>query len=640
MCFIKKAFDINYMGKIRNNVNPLLWIGSLYFAQGLPYVAVMTLSVIMYKRLGLSNTEIAFYTSWLYLPWVIKPLWSPLVELCSSRRIWILLMQLIIGAAFASIALSLHTNNFFKWSLIIFWLIAFNSATHDIAADGFYILALDSHKQALFVGLRSTFYRLSMIAGQGLLVMLAGYFETNFGGGEFELTVESEKPKLSAIEQEKDSTFFLSPPNLTLDRSTDKINFTFFPSAKISIPNIKIPKKKFSEILDEVKKFNSSESANSSHHNLIKEKKENSLKTFIESFIKKFFAEKKRDIIKDTDNDLIGNVGVLFVTLNSKLDGEKKIVVNFDFKSGDKSIRLIEGQRHEFTSQNYYKPHVLLFQLDPNLKGATSATFSLRFGNIKFAWTIIFIILSILFLLFFIYHFFLLPRPLNDISSKISFSKILSNFFSPFLSFFKKDNILPAIAFLLLYRLGESQLVKLASPFLLDTKTSGGLSLSTGTLGFVYGTMGVFLLTVGGILGGIVVARSGLKKWIFPMTIAINLPNIVYVYMAYYQPENVALITALVGIEQFGYGFGFAAYMLFMVYYAGNSDFKTSHYAIMTGFMALGMMLPGMWSGWLQELIGYKNFFIWVCISTIPGFLIIPFLNIAPEFGIKTEKDK
>ncbi len=625
------------MFKTGKNLNPLLWIGSLYFAQGLPYVVVMTLSVIMYKRLGLSNAEIAFYTSWLYLPWVIKPLWSPLIELFSTKRIWILLMQLIMGASFASIALSLHANNFFKWSLIIFWLLAFNSATHDIAADGFYILALDSHKQALFVGFRSTFYRLSMIVGQGLMVMLVGYFESSFEGGEFELKVNAIKPEILKKEKCEISTLFLFPPSSNSVGNSNKINFKFFPSASIAIPNSKISKEEFSKILYEVKKINSSDKRDSDLKTVkIKKYEENNIKKSIESFIKKFFAEDKRKLYKNSD--FTGNIGVILVSLDSKLEADKKIVVNFDFKKGDKSIKLIEGERHEFTSENCSKPHALLFQLDPNLNGESSATFFLRFGNVKLAWSIIFVLLSLLFFIFFIYHLFLLPKPVNDISSLTSFFKTFSGFFSPFLSFFKKDNILPAISFLLLYRLGEAQLVKLSSPFLLDAKTNGGLSLSTGALGFVYGTMGVFLLTIGGIIGGIMVARHGLKKWMFPMAIAINLPNIVYVYLAYYQPEKLSIITALVGIEQFGYGFGFAAYMLFMVYYAGNSDFKTTHYAIMTGFMALGMMLPGMWSGWLQELIGYKNFFIWVCISTIPGFLIIPFLKIDPQFGIKMEK--
>ena len=159
------------------HTSPWAWIPTLYFAQGLPYVAVMTISVIMYKRLGISNTELAFYTGWLNLPWVIKPLWSPFIDLIKTKRWWIVTMQLLMGAGLAGIALTIPTEHFFQLTLAIFWLLAFSSATHDIAADGFYMLALDSHQQALFVGIRSTFYRIATIAGQGLLIMLAGRLE-------------------------------------------------------------------------------------------------------------------------------------------------------------------------------------------------------------------------------------------------------------------------------------------------------------------------------------------------------------------------------------------------------------------------------------------------------------------------------
>lgn len=159
------------------HTSPWAWIPTLYFAQGLPYVAVMTISVIMYKRLGISNTELAFYTGWLNLPWVIKPLWSPFIDLIKTKRWWIITMQLLIGAGLAGIAFTIPTEHFFQLTLAVFWLLAFSSATHDIAADGFYMLALDSHRQALFVGIRSTFYRIATIAGQGLLIMLAGRLE-------------------------------------------------------------------------------------------------------------------------------------------------------------------------------------------------------------------------------------------------------------------------------------------------------------------------------------------------------------------------------------------------------------------------------------------------------------------------------
>ncbi len=421
--------------------NPWAWIPSLYLAEGLPYVVVMTVSVIMYKRLGISNTEIALYTRWLYLPWVIKPLWSPVVDLLKTKRHWIIISQIFIGAGLAGIAFTIPAAKFFQYTLAFFWLLAFSSATHDIAADGFYMLGLSKHHQAFFVGVRSTFYRIAFLAGQGLLVILAGQIEESS-------------------------------------------------------------------------------------------------------------------------------------------------------------------------------------------------------GDIAYAWTITFFILSGLFILFFIYHFIILPHPKADNRrSDITARKFIRNYINTFAAFFKKKSILLILGFILLYRFGEAQLVKLASPFLLDPIESGCLALTTSQVGFVYGTVGIIALSVGGILGGFVAAKKGLKYWIWWMLIAINIPNLVYVYLAITQTTNFLLINAAVAVEQFGYGFGFTAFMLYLIYIA-EGEFKTAHFAIATGFMALGMMLPGMISGWIQEQIGYQQFFIWVCISTIPAFIITKFVSIDPEFGKKTSEDK
>lgn len=418
--------------------NGWFWVPSLYYAEGIPYVIVMTVSVIMYKRLGISNTDIALYTSWLYLPWVIKPLWSPIVDIFKKKRNWIIVMQLVVGAGLAGVALTIPVANFFQYTLAFLWLVAFSSATHDIAADGFYMLGLSQHDQAFFVGIRSVFYRLAMITGQGLLVILAGFFENSF-------------------------------------------------------------------------------------------------------------------------------------------------------------------------------------------------------GDISLAWSVTFIILAGLFILFFVYHKFILPYPITDVSArKDESSSVFNEFIKTFVAFFKKKNIGLILGFILLYRLGEAQLVKIASPFLLDVREVGGIGLTTSEIGLVYGTVGVLCLLLGGIIGGIVVAKHGLKFWIWPMIISINLPDLVYVFLAYVQPTSLVLISVMVAIEQLGYGFGFTAYMLYLIY-VSEGEYKTSHYALATGFMALGMMIPGMWSGWLQELIGYQHFFIWICIATIPGFIITYFLKIDPEFGKKTE---
>ena len=416
--------------------NPWLWIPTLYFGQGIPYVVVMSISVIMYKKMGISNTDIALYTSWLYLPWVIKPLWSPFVDMFRTKRFWIVTLQLLIGAALAGVAFTIPLPSFFQITLAVFWLMAFSSATHDIAADGFYMLALEQHQQAAFVGVRSTFYRIAMIMGQGVLVYLAGYLETHA-------------------------------------------------------------------------------------------------------------------------------------------------------------------------------------------------------SSIAMAWSITFFVLTSLFLSLAIYHKFILPYPVSDKPTVSNAShNVLKEFISTFGSFFKKKEIGIILAFLLLYRFAEAQLVKLVTPFLLDPRLEGGLGLTTQEVGIVYGTVGVIALTLGGLLGGVVIAKRGLKFWLWIMVCAIHLPDAMFIYLSQVQPENFYFISAAVAIEQFGYGFGFTAYMLFMIM-TSEGEHKTAHYAICTGFMALGMMLPGMLSGWLQDQIGYQHFFLWVMASTIPGFIIAAFVNIPEDFGKK-----
>lgn len=413
---------------MKNIKTPWAWIPSLYFAEGLPYVAVMTLSVIMYKRLEVSNTEIALYTSWLYFPWVIKPLWSPFVDLIKTKRWWVYTMQLLIGAALAGVAFVLPGDAFFQTTLAFFWLMAFSSATHDIAADGFYMLGLTEEKQAFFIGIRNTFYRVAMITGQGLLVMLAGLLES-------------------------------------------------------------------------------------------------------------------------------------------------------------------------------------------------------RLGNIPLAWSLIFFLMAGLFIGLALWHKYILPKPKSDALRKdVTVSTLWSDFLQTFISFFRKPGIVPALIFMLTYRLGESQLVKLASPFLLDKAEAGGMGLSTGQVGFVYGTVGVVALLLGGVLGGVCIARNGLKRWIIPMALAISLPNLVYLYLAYALPESFLMVNSCVAIEQFGYGFGFTGYTMYLMQFA-EGEYKTSHYAICTGFMALGMMLPGMVSGWIQEQIGYQLFFVWVMVCCLPLLFIIPFIR-------------
>ena len=417
------------------------WVPSLYFAEGLPYAFVMIVSVVLYKKLNISNTEIALYTSWLYLPWVIKPLWSPFVDIIKTKRYWIVLTQLVIGASLAGVALTIPTTNALQYTLVFFWLMAFSSSTHDIAADGFYMLGLSSHDQSWFIGIRNTFYRFAILFGQGIIVIIAGQLE-----------------------------------NIT--------------------------------------------------------------------------------------------------------------------------------------------------------------------DNLKLAWSLVFGILSGLFIILAAYHKWALPRPKND-QEEFNTAKedIVKEYFEIIKAYFKKPQILLIVLFILLYRFGEAQLVKIAPLFMLDSYESGGLGLSTSEYGFIYGTLGIAMLTLGGIVGGFFIAKNGLKYWIIWMALAMKLPDLVYVYMAYAQPDNMTLIGILVSIEQFGYGFGFTAYLLYMMMIS-DGNHKTAHYAICTGIMALGMMIPGMFSGAIQESVGYTSFFYWVMLSTIPGLILIKFISIDSNFGLNEDLKK
>ena len=418
--------------------NPWGWIPTLYFAEGLPYFAVMALSVTLYKRMGIDNASIALYTSWLYLPWVIKPFWSPIVDMLSTRRVWIFVTQLLLGGSLASVALLIPVSDFFRWTLCFFWLMAFSSATHDIAADGFYMLGLSEEQQSFFSGIRSIFYRISTIFGQGVIVILAGYLEK-------------------------------------------------------------------------------------------------------------------------------------------------------------------------------------------------------RTGNISLSWAITFGTLAILLTALGIYHWAMLPKSDKDISRNVANVKeAMLNFAHIIATYFRKPGIWTALLFMLLFRLPEAQLVKMINPFLLDGKDVGGLALSTGQIGITYGTIGVVGLIIGGIAGGICISRQGLKYWLWPMVMAISLPDLVYVYLSFAQPDNMIVINSCIFVEQLGYGFGFTAYMLYLIYFS-RGEYATAHYAISTAFMALGMMLPGMVSGYIQETFGYRNFFIWVMICCFATFAVSALLKIDPSFGKKKQ---
>ena len=616
--------------ELKRTRNPWAWIPTLYFAQGIPYVVAMTVAVIMYKRLGISNTDITLYTSWLYLPWVIKPFWSPFVDLLKTKRWWIVTMQLLIGAGLAGVAFLIPLPFFFQATLAVLWLVAFSSATHDIAADGFYMLALESSQQSFFVGIRSTFYRLAMITGQGILIIVAGSLESTTGLEPMLFTVQSSNTLQTKV--------VLQIQNYVVPQ-TDEMNFVAFP-ANITLNTNNIS----SDSLNKIKTFAFEENTKNGFVTIEnKTSKQNDAKTKswwtrevsspLGSFIKSNFG--KRIDEKTSVSGKAGNAGLVEVRLTKQPKSEESVILNTGFASGDKSISIAGGERFVFTHQNWDKPAYIVVQLDYKLKEQVHSEFKGISGNIRLAWSITFFILSGFFTLFFLYHRFVLPRPASDHPTVTNSARdIFREFGRTFASFFQKKNVGLAISFMLFYRLGEAMLVKMSPPFLLDARELGGLGLTTGQVGLVYGTVGVIALTLGGIVGGIAASRKGLKYWIWPMALCITFPHLSYLYLSWFTPENLFLINIAVAIELFGYGFGFTAYMLFMIYFADGKH-KTAHYAICTGFMALGMMLPGMVAGWLQELIGYNHFFIWVMICAIPTLAIIPFLKIDKEYGIK-----
>lgn len=624
--------------------NPWAWIPTLYFAQGLPYVAVMTISVIMYKRLGISNTDIALYTGWLYLPWVIKPFWSPFVDIIKTKRWWTLAMQWIIAIAMAGIAFFIPAPFFFQLTLAVFWLVGFTSATHDIAADGFYMLALNEHEQSLYVGIRSTFYRVATVAGQGLLVIIAGLIETGTGLEPVRLTVTGD-PAVTGTEMA--IPVFASDPQAA---PTDELRFeTAAAEMRVAVApagDIKEFKALAAAMTDSIHNLNVANghvdaplratgiAAAATGTEAVK------TEGAFTAWVRDVFGEKREAPADDRAN----NIALAAVRLNRAPDPGETVVLNVTFKDGDQSIHLEQNKlstRFEFNEDNWNKPAYMLFEVDHKLTSPATATFEGASGNIPFAWLIVFTVLSAFFFTVAAYHSWALPRPASDgtHNEHRSARSIFSEFIETFRSFFKKDQVWIAIAFMLLYRLPEAQLVKLINPFLLDPADIGGLSLTTGQVGIVYGTIGIIGLTIGGIVGGIAAARGGLKKWLWPMAWSMSLTCLTFVYLSYADAPSLLTVNICVFIEQFGYGFGFTAYMLYLIYFS-EGKYKTAHYAICTGFMALGMMLPGMAAGWLQDTIGYRHFFIWTMICCIATVGICAFLKIDPNFGRKTEEKK
>jgi len=610
--------------------NPWSWVPTLYFAEGIPYTVVTVLSVVMYKMLGISNTKIAFYTSLLNLPWALKPIWGPIVDNLKTKRWWVLTMQFIMGILFACIALTIPTDHFFQVSIALLWLVAFMSATHDVAADGFYMIGLDEGDQALYNGIRSAFYRIAMLMGQGVFVIFISILINASGMDKVSIEVNAvpAENKIKSI-QVKPEDIQPKPGDIYLISVPEELNIPMKPMKREYVDSVLMVVREWNVDQGHTETDDTESTKKSSQPEPIRKVHTNRL----EKWLRKTFGAAKK-----VRADYTGNVGVVQFYLSRPPEKGEDVVVTFGQDKGDPSIRLVEGMRFEFDQCNWNKPAKAVIQLDKKLQQSSTAYFDAESGNIRLSWMVLFLCISVMFTVFWIIHRFTLEKIEKERIER-SVTEAIKDFFSTFSTFFRKKGIGLSIIFLLIFRLGESQLVKLSAPFMLDTREVGGLGLTAGQYGLTYGTIGLLFLLSGGILGGMAVSKVSLKKMIWWFAIMINVPNAAYIFLSYLQPSSLPVIISAVAFETFGYGFGFTAYMMYMIYIS-KGKYKTSHYAICTAFMNLGMMLPGMMSGWLQEIIGYQHFFIWVVLASIPGFILIKFLSIDPGFGIKVKKEK
>ena len=407
--------------------NPWLFVPSLFFLEGIPYFIVSTVSVTMFKRMGISNAEIGLWTSLITWPWIIKMLWGPLVESTSTKRKWIIGTQILGVLAMIGVSQTITMENFLTPTLVVLTILAFLSATHDIAADGFYLLALSPEDQAYFVGIRGTAYRLANVFCNGGLIYLAGTFE--------------------------------------------------------SAPGAIIP----------------------------------------------------------------------------------------------------------------------------------------------LAWRNVLIIAALIYLFFVVLGYKAMPKPRQDADKQESFP-----FKAAFTEYFSQAKLPLILGFILLYRFGESMVSKMSNPFLIDAIEKGGMGMTTSEVGFITGVVGVVSLTLGGIIGGMVISRFGIKRSLWPMVLAMNVPNLMYIWAATVQPGKM-WVTLIVGCDQFGYGFGFAAYMVYLMFITQGTKYPTAHYAISTGLMALGAMTAGITSGYVQQYTGYVGFFIATLVLAMPGIILLPFLPLEKE---------
>lgn len=410
----------------RTNISPAAWVPTLYFAMGMPFVVLNMVCTLMYKGMGVSDTQIAFWTSLIMLPWTLKPLWSPFLEIYKTKKFFVVLTQVLSGVMFALVGFALHLPHFFAITIAMLAVIALSGATHDIAADGTYMDVLSNEEQAKWIGWQGAFYNIAKIVATGGLVYLAGMFIDAYGMAQ--------------------------------------------------------------------------------------------------------------------------------------------------------------------------------------------------------AWTIIMLIIATILCVVGIYHIFILPSKDTDARQETSLHDSLLELWAVFVEFFRKKHIIYYICFIVLYRFCEGFVMKIVPLFLKAPRTEQGLGLSEQQIGLCYGTFGAAAFVVGSILAGYYIAHRGLQKSLFSLALIFNLPFIAYTLLAIYQPDNLWLIGGAITMEYFGYGFGFVGLTLFMMQQIAPGKHQMSHYAFASGIMNLGVMLPGMLSGMASDWLGYRQFFMFVLLCTIPALLITYFV--------------
>ncbi len=415
----------------QKKISPIAWVPTLYFAMGMPFVVLNMVCTLMYKGLGVSDTQIAFWTSSIMLPWTLKPLWSPFLEMYRTKKFFVVLTQLLSGLLFALIAFALHLPDFFAITIAMLFVVALSGSTHDIAADGTYMSVLNNEEQAQWIGWQGAFYNIAKLAATGGLVYLAGFFIDHYGVAQ--------------------------------------------------------------------------------------------------------------------------------------------------------------------------------------------------------AWTIIMLIIAVIMVVLGVYHIFILPSGGKQAETSKTLKESLTELWGVFVEFFQKKHIIYYVFFIILYRFAEGFVMKIVPLFLKASRADQGLGMTEQQIGLCYGTFGAAAFVIGSILGGYYIAHRGLKKSLFSLALVFNLPFVAYTFLAFEQPENMFFIGSAITLEYFGYGFGFVGLTLFMMQQIAPGKHQMSHYAFASGIMNLGVMLPGMLSGLVSDAIGYKMFFVFVLVCTIPALLITKFVPFTYE---------